>query len=260
MTFPFEVRKLHLEAVAAGLMLALPALYSQPASPRTFDVASIRKHEGPLRRMADYSASGPRLTLGAYNIPLLVMEAYNLRRYQLAFGAAAASLDDFYDITAVAPADPPPARQDFRQMLQSLLADRYKLNAHREKRELPVFALVVDRNGPSLTASSGDVRCAARIGPLHPEDRNYQYQYTNCPLDSLVDALLLDHPVVDRTGLSGRYDFTFAATPQFKMRDSSEPGDIAVEDAIRKLGLKLEPRKESIEVLVIDHVEKPTDN
>jgi len=230
------------------------------AQPTAFEVASIRRHEGPLNRLGDYSASGPRLTLGGYNVPLLVMEAYDLRNFQMSFPSKSSELDGFYNITAIAPGATAPTRDDFRQMLQSLLADRFKLKVHRETRELAVYALVVDKNGPSLKAGSGDERCAARFGPLQPQDRNYGYQYTNCTLEPLVNTLQADRPIVDRTGLKGRYDVSLFATPPFKMRDSSGPGDIELRDAIRQLGLKLEPRKEPISVLVVDYVEKPTEN
>jgi len=249
-----------MNATAIALILALPAVYAQPASPLSFEVASIRPHDGPLSRIGDYSASGPRLTLGAYSFPLLVMEAYDLKNYQMSFPSTGAALADFYNVTAMAPGNTAPTREDFRQMLQSLLADRFKLKAHRETRELAVYALVVDKNGPSLKASGGDDRCAARVGPVRPQDRNYRYQYTNCTLDPLVNTLQADRPIVDKTGLTGRYDITLFATPPFKMSDSSEPGDISLQDSIRQLGLKLEPRKEPIGVLVVDHVEKPTEN
>ena len=244
----------------AALILTFHAVNAQVSPPLRFEVASIRQHGGPLNRVNDYSASGPRLTLGAYNVQFLLMEAYDLKNYQVALPSEAPVLSDFYDIAAEAPDGSAPSRDDFRQMLQALLADRFQLKAHREPREMAVYALVVDRNGPRLNAAGGDQRCAARIGPVRPQDRNYRYQYTDCPLDPLVNTIQADRPVVDRTGLAGKYDITLTATPPFKMRDTVEPGDISLLDAIRQLGLKLEPRKESITVLVVDHIEKPSQN
>jgi uncharacterized protein (TIGR03435 family) len=125
---------------------------------------------------------------------------------------------------------------------------------------MAVYALVIGENGPLLKKAAGGQRCAARIGPLQPQDRNYRYQYTNCTLDPLVNTLQADRPVLDRTGLTGQYDITLTATPPFKMRDTVEPGDIAIQDAIRQLGLRLEARKESISVFVVDQAQKPTEN
>jgi uncharacterized protein (TIGR03435 family) len=245
---------------AIVLGMAVSALYAQQAPRLSFEVASIRPQEGPLSRIADFAISGQRLTYGGYNPVLLMMEAYNVRNFQVSVPSEKLPMYDYYEIAALAPGPAAVTREESRQMLQSLLADRFKLQFHREMREIPVFALVVDKNGPSLKPGSGDAACAARIGPLQPQDRNYQYQFTNCALDRLVNSLQADRPILDKTGLAGRYDITLSATPPFKMRDSSEPGDIELSDAIRRLGLRLEAQKTPIDVLVVDHVEKPVDN
>jgi len=91
---------------------------------------------------------------------------------------------------------------------------------------MAVYALVIDKNGPFLKQAAGRQRCAALIGPVQPQDRNYRYQYTNCRLDPLTNTLQVDRPVLDRTGLTGQYNITLSATPPFKMRDTVEPGDI----------------------------------
>jgi uncharacterized protein (TIGR03435 family) len=235
------------------------ALAQDAAQPRlSFEVAAIRPHEGPLSRTADFSISGPRVAYIGYSPFLLIMEAYNIRNYQLSVASQKLPLDDYYEIVANAPRAV--TRDESRLMLRALLADRFKLQFHREARETAVYELVLDKNGPSLKPGSGGAACASRIGPVQPQDRNYQYQFTNCALDVLVNSLQADRPIVDKTGLSGQYDITLSATPPSKMRDSTEPGDIDVSDAIRRLGLRLEARRVSIEVLVVDHLEKPTNN
>jgi uncharacterized protein (TIGR03435 family) len=96
---------------------------------------------------------------------------------------------------------------------------------------------------------------------VRPTDRLYRYAYSNCTIDPLADALLADRPILNRTGLTGRYDIELFATPEFKMRDTSEPGDIRVLDAVRKLGLRLTPQNAPVEVIVIDHMDsRPTAN
>ena len=227
--------------------------------PQAFEVASVKPHQGPLSRIADFRPSGPRLSLEGYNANLLVLEAYRLKSYQLALASANLPAYDYYDIEAKAEGGSLPTRDDFREMLKALLADRFKLKFHREMREMPVYDLTVDKNGPRLKPSAeGD--CAVRIGPVHPEDRNYRYQFSNCTLTPLVDTLQADRPILDKTGLTGRYDIVMFATPDFKLRNSSEPGDISASDAVRDLGLKMEPKKSNIEVIVVDHVEKPSEN
>jgi uncharacterized protein (TIGR03435 family) len=250
----------HVRHSAIVLLLASAVLCAQPSSAPSFEVASIRPHEGPLSRIADFSISGPRVTYGGYNASLLILEAYSLRNFQLATASQKLPLYDYYEIAAVAPGSASITREESRRMLQSLLADRFKLQFHRETREIPVYELMLDKNGASLKPSAGDKPCASRIGPVQPQDRNYRYQFTNCSLDRLVNSLPADRPILDKTGLGGRFDITFFVTPEFKLHDSSEPGDISVLDAVRQFGLRLEARKEQIEVLVVDHVEKPSEN
>jgi uncharacterized protein (TIGR03435 family) len=166
-----------------------------------------------------------------------------------------------YRIEARAPGQSAPTKAEIRAMLQSLLTERFHLTVHREMRTMPVYALVVDKNGPALKAGSGDGPCASQIGPVNPNDRNYRYRFTNCTLDPLIDSLSADRPILDKTGLSGRYDIEFIATPEFRVRETPEPGDIRFLDAVRRLGLRLDAQNAPAEVIVIDHVDSsPTPN
>ena len=106
-------------------------------------------------------------------------------------------------------------------MLQSLLAGRFKLQFHREMREVAVYEPVVDKNGPALKPGTG--RPLRKADRTRPHDRNYRCQFTNCTVDRLADALPADRHVLNKTGLTWRYDVTFFVTPEFKLRDSSEP-------------------------------------
>jgi uncharacterized protein (TIGR03435 family) len=230
------------------------------SKPQAFEVASVKPHLGPLTRIADFRASGPRLSLEGYSAYWLTLEAYRVRGYQLSLASPNMPAYDYYDIEAKAEGDGSPTRDEFREMLKKLLADRFKLKIHWEMRELPVYELTVDKNGPRLRPASGDGDCASLMGPVHAEDRNYRYQFTNCTLTPLVENLQADRPILDKTGLPGRYDISMFATPDFKLRTSSEPGDINALDAVRELGLRMEPKKANIEVIVVDHVEKPSGN
>ncbi len=245
---------------AAIVVIIALAVSGQQAPRLSFDVVSIRPHEGPLSRIADFSISGPRVTYGGYDPWLLILEAYDLKSYQAITSSSKLPLHGYYEIAAVAPGHTAVTREQSRRMLQSLLADRFKLQFHREMREIAVYELVVDKNGPALKPGTGDNPCASRIGPVQPQDRNYRYQFTNCAVDGLADSLPADRPVLNKTGLTGRYDVTFFVTPDFKLRDSSEPGDISVLDAVRRLGLRMKPEKAQLEVFVVDHIEKPEGN
>jgi uncharacterized protein (TIGR03435 family) len=230
------------------------------SKPQAFEVTSIKAHQGPLTRIADFRPSGPRLSLEGYNAYYLILEAYGVKSYQVSLASTNLPAYDYYDIEAKAEGDGIPTRDEFREMLKTLLTDRFGLKIHREMREVPVYELTVDKKGAQLKPASTDGKCASRIGPVHPEDRNYRYQFTNCTLTPLVDTLQADRPILDKTGLTGRYDITMFATPDFRLRNSSEPGDISPLDAVRELGLKMESKKANIEVIVVDHVEKPSQN
>jgi uncharacterized protein (TIGR03435 family) len=182
------------------------------STPQAFEVASVRAHQGPLTRIADFRASGPRLSLEGYNAFLLILEAYSVRNFQLSLASTNLPAFDYYDIAAKAEGDGFPTRDEFREMLKTLLADRFKLKIHREMREMPVYEMTVDKNGPRLKPASGDSECASHTGPVQPEDRNYRYQFTNCDLTPLVNTLQTDRPILDKTGLTGRYDITMFAT------------------------------------------------
>jgi uncharacterized protein (TIGR03435 family) len=241
-------------------LLCCAAVSFGQSKPQAFEVASVKAHQGPLTRIADFRASGPRLSLEGYSAYHLILEAYRVKTYQVALASTNLPAYDYYDIAAKAEGDGIPTRDDFREMLKTLLTDRFRLKIHREMRQVPVYALTVDKNGARLKPASTDGECATLIGPVHPEDRNYRYQFTNCTLTPLVDTLQADRPILDKTGLTGRYDITMFATPDFKLRNSSEPGDISLLDAVRELGLKMESKKDKIEVIVVDHVEKPSQN
>ena len=249
-------------AGASILIFLASSLSGQSASPPLhFEVASIKVHPDPPHDIGVYT-SGNRLEGRATMVRVLISWAYDLKNYQLETPPAvvASTGDTMYDVMAKAEEDKLPTRPEFRQMLQELLTDRFKLRFHWEMRPMPVYELTIDKNGPLLKPSSGESECASRIGPVHPEDRNYRYQFTNCTLSGLVGSLQADRPILDKTGLTGRYDITIFATPDFKLRNSSEPGDVSALDAVRQLGLKLEPKKDNIEVMMVDHVEKPSGN
>jgi uncharacterized protein (TIGR03435 family) len=154
-----------------------------------------------------------------------------------------------------------------KRMLQGLLADRFKLTLHRETRNLPVYALVLAQDGPKLhEATPGDTYANGvkrrdnglpqGMGLYGP--REGQLVGQGVPLSFLMGWLseaVGDRIIVDKTGLTGKYDFTLQWTP------SPEPSGPSKLSAIQKqLGLKLEPQTVPMEVLVIDHSEKPSEN
>ena len=216
-----------------------------------------------MRTLGVYT-SGPRLTTEASNLRGLVMFAYNLKNYQLEGSVPLLTVgDDRFAIVAKAEGDGPRTRDEFRQMMQLLLADRFKLVVHREMREMPVYALVVGKNGPKLKKSDPDADPTAHFSG---SGRNDVVTMPKAGMDDILGAIsnsMLDRPVVDKTGLTGTYDVRLIFTPDTRANRASEPdpNDVSIFTAVQEqLGLKLAPQKAMIEVLVVDHAEKPTEN
>lgn len=242
---------------AAALAITLANFWASAQAP-AFEVASIHENPGPWHVMRGYSSSGTRLTLEAWSPVDLIMEAYDLKRYQV---SSAAPVTAFYDIAAKAEGDGTPTKAEFRLMLQTLLADRFNLRFHREMRELPVYAMVIGKSGPKFKESPPEKPFRSYGGV---NGRNQYTELSQATMEMLADRIAgegIDRPVIDKTGLTGKYDIRLEATPEFRINNNPQPDDLRIFDAIQQqLGLKLEPQKAAIEVLVVDHMEKPSAN
>jgi uncharacterized protein (TIGR03435 family) len=239
--------------------------FGQPApAVRAFEVASVKLHEGPITRLGVY-VSGSRLTTDT-TVLGLIMWAYNLKNRQISLTGTALSAvgDNFYDVAAKAEGDGAPTRDEFRQMLRSLLADRFKLKVYTEMRETPVYELLVGKNGPKFKESAPDANAMAHVGG---NGRNYELTMPKATMSDLIDMLdnssFLGRPAFDKTGLTGTYDIKLTYTPDIRSNRESEPDptDISIFMAVQEqLGLKLDPQKAMMEMLIVDHVEKPSGN
>ena len=240
----------------------LPALASSPsAKPLAFEVASIHVHQGPIQSFMDFSSSGPRVRLAGYNLRGLVMEAYNLRSFQVIMPGIEEHQDTNYDIAAIAPDNTTPTRDDFRRMLQTLLADRFQLKARFEKKPMPVYALVVAKGGSKLAPATA----AEQHKVIRLRGRNKILQADSITMPDLAnliwDGFISDRPVVDQTGLTGSYKLHIEATPEFRMAANAQPGGLSIFTAVQEqLGLKLQPTTVPLDALVIDSAQKPTPN
>jgi uncharacterized protein (TIGR03435 family) len=182
------------------LMLALWALAgiaSAQGQTAQFEVASIREIVDGVRVMVTFRSSGLRAEYLGFGIPALIAEAWNVRPDQVALapgvspGTVYPTMDvgrsaRIYDIAALAPEGTAPTRDEFRPMLQTLLASRFKLATHTEKRDKPVY--VLETNGtPKLKASSGDGPCRTTGGPAGVRTPEGQHIVaTHCPIQTLI--------------------------------------------------------------------------
>lgn len=213
------------------------------------------------------TASPGQISFKNASLRSILMSAYSLKQHQIS-GPQWIQTTGF-NIEAKLPHGA--TKEQIKVMLRNLLAERFKLEAHRETREIPVFALVVGKNGPKLAAAKDPDDGGGSFGPWKG---NARWAATNQTTRNISDFLspLMERPVVDLTGLTDKYDFTLYWTAEYPMVRSgpkalgvdAEPSDpaptifAAVQD---QLGLKLEPRSAPVEILVIDRVEKtPTEN
>lgn len=215
-----------------------------------FDAVSIHELEAPYRALGMLTVSGSLVKMEGYAVPMLVAAAYGKKNYEVS--APPPKHFAYFRVEARAPGDATPTPAVLQAMLQNMLAERFHLTAHVEKRSVPVYALVVSKGGPKLKAGSGDQDCRQVTGPVNPADRNYRHLLQNCSIDRFVSVLGADRPVLNRTELAGLYDISIFYTPDFRMQNQIEPTDISILDSVRQLGLQLEPRNEQMDVVVVD--------
>lgn len=246
------------------LTITQHSLAQSPTNPMrqapAFEVASIHLHQGPLHSIMDFTSSGPRVRLEGYNLRGLIMEAYNLRNFQVSAPGIDEQQETYYDIVANAPEGTAPTREEFRPMLQTLLADRFQLKVHSEKRPTPVYALVIGKSGPKLNPPSNGGREFHGVN-----GRNQFLEADSITMGDLANAIwsgfVSERPVIDRTGLTGTYKLRIEATPEFRISRNPQPGDLSIFTAVQEqLGLKLEPTNVPLDILVVDSARKASDN
>jgi len=242
------------------------ALDANPA----FEVATIRPSD-PAHPEQIITLRGAEVITTNVTVHALINLAYWLHPKQLTGGPAWTESDKF-DMAGKPDAPGQPNVDQMKMMIQKLLADRFQLKFHFEKRELPVYAVRLANSGAKLTKSQDDPKGI----PGWNFGRNASgmiMAFRNSPMSQFTAVLQnsMDRPVVDQTGLSERYDFTLNFTPDPAQaallggppgtagdNPDAAPGLFAAFQ--QQLGLKLEPTRAPVDVLVIDKVERPSEN
>jgi uncharacterized protein (TIGR03435 family) len=202
----------------------------------------------------------------------LVAAAYNLTPRAISGGPAWTD-SDRYDILASTPGEVQPNLDEQMAMLRRLLTDRFQLTFHRESKEFPVFAITVAKAGSKLKASVAPPGTLPElINVVYPEEKGGVHimlparNVTIMQFGAMLQRAVLDRAVVDQTGLSGTYDFDLEWTPdenQFggNLPRSVEPTKPSLFVAMQEqLGLRLEATRGPVQALVIDRVERPSEN
>ncbi len=237
-----------------------------------FEVASIKPADPAAAGRFIRMQSANRFVAKNHTLKTLIAAAYNLNPRAIS-GAPALIDSDHYDILAKTPGEIRPTLDEQMAMLRRLLADRFQLTFHREPKELSIYALTVAKNGPRLKESTVSPDASPEGPPplifvVSPQlIRLPGRSATMAELASVMQRAALDHPVLDRTGLSGRYDFDLAFAPdetQFGGAFHGATDDAAAPDLStamqQQLGLKLEATKGPVDMLVVDHAERPSEN
>jgi uncharacterized protein (TIGR03435 family) len=240
--------------------LISPALTQPPEPQPAFDVATIKPigrdgTEG--RRRENIQSSPDRLTMTNVSLKAAIRWAYGVLDYQVSGpGWLAGNRFDIQAKTAAAASEP-----QLRAMLQTLLADRFKVQVHHATRELSVYALVVAKDGPKFHESE-----AGGESSIEPNPKEMKLVVHRTPVSQLVEMLsnIAQLPVVDLTGLTGRYDITIDLSKYILDRSGNEPLDpmtLIMRGLQDELGLKLDSRRMPIDLVVVDAAERaPTEN
>ena len=235
-----------------------------------FEVASIKPTPPDWGRGRFATMQGAHQFVARnYTLKYMVAAAYSVTLRTISGGPSWIDSDP-YDILAATPGEVRPSFDDQMLMLRALLADRFQLAFHTEQKEFSIYALTAAKNGVKLkeSAAAPDEQ-PMLINRVFPGDfiqlpaRNA----TMAQFAAMLQRAVLDRPVLDRTALTGRYDFDLEWTPdetQFdgrmpplKAENSGKPDLFA---AVQQLGLRLESTKGPVPVIVIDHVERPSEN
>jgi uncharacterized protein (TIGR03435 family) len=240
----------------------MPAM-SATADP-AFEVATI-KPGPPDGKTWSYSWKTRLFQARNNTVADLIRFAYQVRRRQIDGGPSWMN-ELRFDVSGEPDSPGLPSFDQQRLMLKKLLAERFDLKLHIEKREFPVYTLVVVKNPPKVNASGPGSGSQMSFSPRELEDGNTAMQFSNTAMSEFADLLMnfiQDRHIVDKTGLSGRFNFTF------KIPTSSLRGGVGQDDSdkasaflvgIQSMGFKLVPKRELLDVIVVDHLDHPTAN
>ena len=221
------------------------------AQPLAFEAASIKPTKALDNHTTFHSTPG-MLTMTGYTLRALIVEAYNVGSFQV-LGGPQWMDDDRYDI--VARAEGPARWPAIRPLLQTLVDERFKLVVHRDSRPYPGYALVVAKKGLRIQPVEGATGSSMN-------NQNGGVKATGVTMDRLTEWLArrIGAPVSNQTHVAGAFDFTL----QFTGNERPDPSGTEMPPIFaalqEQLGLKLEPRKLAIEMIVVDSAERASEN
>jgi uncharacterized protein (TIGR03435 family) len=259
--------------IAASLLLSASAIPAQTPTLRpkfdAFDVATITPVDPNAKASRFITIQGThRFVAKNYTLKLLIAAAYNLDPETISGGPGWID-SDHYDIVAITPGEVQPTHDEQMSMLRKLLTDRFKLAFHRAPKVFSLYELRVAKSGAKLKVSASPPDTPATlISTVYPDRMLLPARNaTMSDFASLMQRAILDRPVVDKTGLTGRYDFDLQWAPDQSQfggevpAASAEAPDPQFFTAIQQqLGLKLLATRGPVNALVVDKADRPSPN
>ena len=249
---------MHIMRFSIFLFVAFATLgiSAQNAAP-AFEVASVKRNDSASGNSSSRNL-GARYMATNVTVVQLLRNAYGIQEFQIAGGPSWAGIDRFDVDATLAPGSKP---GDWQPMLQTLLAERFKLTFHREPRQAPIYSLVVAKNGHKLTP--GDPAKCPNTGGCGFNASPTQIVGESVSMAQLAARLSrsIGIHVVDNTGVPGQFDLKLEWTIEDQFIGRGATASPTIFPAIQEqLGLRLESTRGPVDTLVIDRIEKPTEN
>jgi uncharacterized protein (TIGR03435 family) len=257
--------------IVLSMILSSPTRAQSASAKPQFEVASVKPNTDDGRMISIPVRSGDHVLMHNNQVGSMILYAYHVSNYQIIGDTRLSEHWNWYDVDAKVEGSP--TDEEIRLMFQSLLEDRFKLKVHHETREMEVYKLAVAKNGPKLNSATKDQDYKTTI-----DDRSITVRKgtvgismwkegahligKSVTMAQLASALIgnMAGPVVDATSIEGTFDFDVLFAPANWPPDAEfNPPTLfaALKDA---LSLALEKGKSQVDVLVVDHLEKPTPN
>jgi uncharacterized protein (TIGR03435 family) len=248
-----------LSAQDAGQPPTKPQMMAKDADP-DWEVATVRPSDPNDTNGQHIRLRGRHVMLLDHTVEDILLIGYGVQKSQVV-GEPDWVKTEKWDVDGVPDVEGEPGMSQLREMMQKILKERFGIKLHREQRVMPVFAMTVAKGGPKMTPNTSDPNGWMDQQNSAANGRDVE-NLKNASMPDLAEILQfrVSRPVVDQTGLKGRYDFKLQWTiDETRATDVDAPPGLftAIQEQI---GLKLEAVKAPADVLVIDHVERPSAN
>lgn len=243
----------------AGDAIVKPQAMARDADP-DWDVATVRPSDPTDNGHQHIRFRGQHVMLLDHSVEEILLIGYGVQKVQIV-GEPGWAKTERWNVDGIPNVEGQPSLRQLQGLMQKILTERFGLKLHREQREMPVYALTVAKGGPKMTPNASDPNGWMDQQNSMGNGRDVENLKNTSMSDlALILQFHVDRPVVDQTGLKGRYDFKLQwTTDDAQTTQPDAPPELftAIQEQI---GLKLGPVKAPADVLVIDHIERPGAN